>query len=278
MSLQICSLNSGSNGNCYYIGNSSEAVLIDAGLSARETERRMKLRGLSVEKVKAIFVSHEHADHISGVPGLSKKHQLSVYITGQTLRNSNIPIEEHLVNDFRHAQPIVIGSLKITPFKKSHDAADPHSFVVSGNSTNVGIITDIGFACKRVLKYFSQCHAAFLESNYCDEMLRNGSYPYHLQERIRGDEGHLSNAQALELFQHYKSPELQLLILSHLSKNNNKPELVERIFSSHAGNTKIVIASRYEAGEVFNLDKKAILKPTFMKNRKSPDKQQLSLF
>ncbi|HMU59479.1 MAG TPA: MBL fold metallo-hydrolase [Chitinophagaceae bacterium] len=278
MSLQICSLNSGSNGNCYYIGNSSEAVLIDAGLSARETERRMKLRGLSVEKVKAIFVSHEHADHISGVPGLSKKHQLSVYITGQTLRNSNIPIEEHLVNDFRHAQPIVIGSLKITPFKKSHDAADPHSFVVSGNSTNVGIITDIGFACKRVLKYFSQCHAAFLESNYCDEMLRNGSYPYHLQERIRGDEGHLSNAQALELFQHYKSPELQLLILSHLSKNNNKPELVERIFSSHAGNTKIVIASRYEAGEVFNLEKKAILKPTFMKNRKSPDKQQLSLF
>ena len=278
MSLQICSLNSGSNGNCYYIGNSSEAVLIDAGLSARETERRMKLRGLSVEKVKAIFVSHEHADHISGVPGLSKKHQLSVYITGQTLRNSNIPIEEHLVNDFRHAQPIVIGSLQITPFKKSHDAADPHSFVVSGNSTNVGIITDIGFACKRVLKYFSQCHAAFLESNYCDEMLRNGPYPYHLQERIRGDEGHLSNAQALELFQHYKSPELQLLILSHLSKNNNKPELVERIFSSHAGNTKIVIASRYEAGEVFNLDKKAILKPTFMKNRKSPDKQQLSLF
>ncbi len=278
MSLQICSLNSGSNGNCYYIGNSSEAVLIDAGLSARETERRMKLRGLSVEKVKAIFVSHEHADHISGVPGLSKKHQLSVYITGQTLRNSNIPIEEHLVNDFRHAQPIVIGSLKITPFKKSHDAADPHSFVVSGNSTNVGIITDIGFACKRVLKYFSQCHAAFLESNYCDEMLRNGPYPYHLQERIRGDEGHLSNAQALELFQHYKSPELQLLILSHLSKNNNKPELVERIFSSHAGNTKIVIASRYEAGEVFNLEKKAILKPTFMKNRKSPDKQQLSLF
>ncbi|HMT74541.1 MAG TPA: MBL fold metallo-hydrolase [Chitinophagaceae bacterium] len=278
MSLQICSLNSGSNGNCYYIGNSSEAVLIDAGLSARETERRMKLRGLSVEKVKAIFVSHEHADHISGVPGLSKKHQLSVYITGQTLRNSNIPIEEHLVNDFRHAQPIVIGSLKITPFKKSHDAADPHSFVVSGNGTNVGVITDIGFACKRVLKYFSQCHAAFLESNYCDEMLRNGSYPYHLQERIRGDEGHLSNAQALELFQHYKSPELQLLILSHLSKNNNKPELVERIFSSHAGNTKIVIASRYEAGEVFNLEKKAILKPTFMKNRKSPDKQQLSLF
>ncbi len=278
MSLQICSLNSGSNGNCYYIGNSSEAVLIDAGLSARETERRMKLRGLAVEKVKAIFVSHEHADHVSGVPGLSKKHQLSVYITAQTLRNSNIPIEEHLVNNFRHAQPIVVGSLQITPFKKSHDAADPHSFVVSDNGTNVGVITDIGFACKRVLKYFSQCHAAFLESNYCDEMLRNGSYPYHLQERIRGDEGHLSNAQALELFQHYKSPELQLLILSHLSKNNNKPELVERIFSAHAGNTKIVIASRYEAGEVFNLEKNINQKSSLLKKSKSTNKQQLSLF
>jgi len=278
MSLQICSLNSGSNGNCYYIGNSSEAVLIDAGLSARETERRMKLRGLSVEKVKAIFVSHEHADHISGVPGLSKKHQLSVYITGQTLRNSNIPIEEHLVNDFRHAQPIVIGSLKITPFKKSHDAADPHSFVVSGNSTNVGIITGIGFACKRVLKYFSQCHAAFLESNYCDEMLRNGSYPYHLQERIRGDEGHLSNAQALELFQHYKSPELQLLILSHLSKNNNKPELVEKLFTPYAGDTKIIVASRYEAGQVFSIENTITQETRPKKFKKEKNQQQLSLF
>ena len=278
MSLQICSLNSGSNGNCYYIGNSREAVLIDAGLSVRETERRMKLRELSVEKVKAIFVTHEHADHISGVPGLSKKYQLPVYITEQTFRNSNIPLAEHLVYGFNHAKPVSVGTLQITPFKKSHDAADPYSFLVSGNGVNVGVITDIGYACKRVLKYFGQCHAAFLESNYCDEMLRKGSYPFHLQERIRGDEGHLSNAQALELFQHYKSPELQLLILSHLSKNNNKPELVEKLFTPYAGDTKITVASRYEAGQVFSIENTITQETRPKKFKKEKNQQQLSLF
>lgn len=278
MSLQICSLNSGSNGNCYYIGNSREAVLIDAGLSVRETERRMKLRELSVEKVKAIFVTHEHADHISGVPGLSKKYQLPVYITEQTFRNSNIPLAEHLVYGFNHAKPVSVGTLQITPFKKSHDAADPFSFLVSGNGVNVGVITDIGYACKRVLKYFGLCHAAFLESNYCDEMLRKGSYPFHLQERIRGDEGHLSNAQALELFQHYKSPELQLLILSHLSKNNNKPELVEKLFTPYAGDTKIIVASRYEAGQVFSIENTIAQKTRPKKFKKEKNQQQLSLF
>ena len=278
MSLQICSLNSGSNGNCYYIGNSREAVLIDAGLSVRETERRMKLRELSVEKVKAIFVTHEHADHISGVPGLSKKYQLPVYITEQTFRNSNIPLAEHLVYGFNHAKPVSVGTLQITPFKKSHDAADPYSFLVSGNGINVGVITDIGYACKRVLKYFGQCHAAFLESNYCDEMLRKGSYPFHLQERIRGDEGHLSNAQALELFQHYKSPELQLLILSHLSKSNNKPELVEKLFTPYAGDTKITVASRYEAGQVFSIENTITQETRPKKFKKEKNQQQLSLF
>ena len=278
MSLQICSLNSGSNGNCYYIGNSREAVLIDAGLSVRETERRMKLRELSVEKVKAIFVTHEHADHISGVPGLSKKYQLPVYITEQTFRNSNIPLAEHLVYGFNHAKPVSVGTLQITPFKKSHDAADPYSFLVSGHGVNVGVITDIGYACKRVLKYFGLCHAAFLESNYCDEMLRKGSYPFHLQERIRGDEGHLSNAQALELFQHYKSPELQLLILSHLSKNNNKPELVEKLFTPYAGDTKITVASRYEAGQVFSIENTLTQETRPKKFKKEKNQQQLSLF
>lgn len=253
MSLFIASLNSGSNANCYYVGNDQEALLVDAGLSCRETERRMKQLGLSLQKVKALFVSHEHADHISGVPGLSKKYQLPVYITEDTRRNSSIPVEAHLLRDFRHAKAVEIGSLSVIPFRKSHDAADPHSFMISGHGINVGVITDIGYACKRVLKYFSQCHAAFLEANYCEAMLENGNYPYHLQQRIRGDQGHLSNAQALELFQHYRSKDLQLLILSHLSKNNNKPELVEKLFAPHANPTRIVIASRYTASEVFEV-------------------------
>ena len=278
MSLFISSLNSGSNANCYYIGNNKEAVLIDAGLSCRETERRMKQLGLSIGIVKAIFVSHEHSDHITGVPGISKKYRLPVYITGATLANSNIPIEPQLVNDFKKNKPVKIGDLLVTPFRKSHDAADPHSFIVSGHGISIGIITDIGYACKQVIKYFGQCQAAFLESNYCTEMLANGNYPWHLQQRISSDEGHLSNAQALELFTNYRGTDLRLLILSHLSKNNNNPELVKSLFKKQAGNTEIVVASRYTASPVFRIEGNANPVPLRTKSRKLPDERQLSLF
>lgn len=254
MPLQIASLNSGSNANCYYIGNSQEAILVDAGLSCRETERRMAKLGLAISRVKAIFISHEHADHISGLPGLARKYGFTVFITQATLRHAKLPLETSQTAHFRHAKPVKIGDLEILPFRKSHDAADPHSFLVSGHGIRVGVITDIGYACKQVLKYFSQCHAVFLEANYCEDMLEKGSYPYHLKQRIRGDEGHLSNRQAAELFSNYRSPELKLLILSHLSKNNNKPELVEKLFSPLAGNTDIVIASRYEPTKVFQFE------------------------
>jgi phosphoribosyl 1,2-cyclic phosphodiesterase len=277
MSLFISSLNSGSNANCYYVGNQHEAVLIDAGLSCRETERRMRNLELSFEKIKAIFVTHEHSDHITGLAGLSKKYRLPVYITGGTLSGCPVPVQPELVYSFQKNKTIRIGGLSILPFQKSHDAADPHSFMVSGNGVNIGIITDIGYACKQVIKYFGQCHAVFLESNYCDDMLRTGHYPYYLKKRISGDEGHLSNAQALELFRHYRGPELQLLILSHLSKNNNKPELVESLFTPHASTTKIIVASRYEASPVFCIENKnGVIGP--VKQKRKAHENQLSLF
>lgn len=278
MSLFIASLNSGSNGNSYYIGNTNEAVLIDAGLSCRETERRMKKLGLLMDSIKALFISHEHSDHITGMAGIGKKYQLPVYITKETKGNSRLPMEPQQVHSFIHAKPVKVGSLIITPFQKSHDAADPHSFMITGQGINIGVITDIGYACKRVIKYFSQCQAVFLESNYCPDMLANGSYPYHLQKRISSDEGHLSNQQALELFQHYKSPDLRLLILSHLSKNNNNPELVKKIFTPHAGDTKIVVASRYEASPVFCIEGKKVVTLTRNKRTQFVDKRQLTLF
>lgn len=278
MSINICSLNSGSNANCYYIGNSNEAVLIDAGLSCRETDRRMKQLDLSMDKVKALFISHEHTDHITGMSGISKKYQLPVYITGDTMQNSNMPVEKKLIRSFKHAKTVTVGNLIVTPFRKSHDAADPHSFMVSGHGVNVGIITDIGYPCRRVIKYFSQCHAVFLESNYCDNMLANGSYPYHLKKRISGDEGHLSNAQALELFQQYRSADLRLLILSHLSKNNNTPKLVEQLFTPHADGTEIFVASRYEASPVFRIEGNAVSMVKKIKRPVVKDKRQLSLF
>jgi phosphoribosyl 1,2-cyclic phosphodiesterase len=254
MSLHICSLNSGSNANCYYIGNNTEAVLVDAGLSCRETERRMKKAALNIEKIKAIFISHEHSDHITGLPALSKKYRLPVYITYATMFNSKLPIMPELVKTFIANIPITIGELTITPFAKWHDASDPHSFIVSGNGINVGVITDIGHACKEVTRYFKQCHAAFLESNYCEEMLEKGSYPIYLKNRIRSKGGHLSNTQALELFIKHRPPQLKHLILSHLSKNNNDPTLVNRLFTENAGKVTITVASRYAATPVFTIE------------------------
>ena len=274
MSLFIASLNSGSNGNCYYIGNNSEAVLIDAGISCRETEKRMKKLNLPMQNVKAIFISHEHSDHITGVPGLSKKYQLPVYITTSTLASSGIPIEKNLVQSFYTDQPVNIGRLSVVGFSKFHDASDPHSFIISEKNITVGVFTDIGHACKEVIKNFKQCHAAFLESNYCEEMLANGNYPEFLKKRISGDNGHLSNAQALELFVKYRDKQLSHLILSHLSKNNNSTSLVKNIFEEHAGNTKIIVAGRYKETEVFCIDK---ITQTTKRNKKTSE-LQLSLF
>ena len=278
MSLQIASLNSGSNANCYYIGNSNEAVLIDAGLSCRETEKRMKRLGLDISLVKAIFISHEHDDHIAGLPVLSKKYRLPVYITNPTLNNCRFEIHQDRIYSFIHTQPVSIGELSILPFSKSHDANDPHSFIVSGNSINIGVITDIGYACKHVVKHFKLCDAVFLESNYCEQMLENGSYPLHLKRRISGRKGHLSNDQALELFLDHKPKNLQLIILSNLSQNNNHPDVVSKMFSQHANGIKVVIASRYKETELFSIERNDTYRVVKTIKRLKDNKAQLSLF
>ncbi len=251
MSLFITSLNSGSNGNCYYIGNADEAVLIDAGISCRETEKRMKRLELDIKKVKAIFISHEHGDHICGVETLANKHQLPVYITPATLTNGRLRISQHLVHSFTTYQPVQIGALSVLAFPKLHDAIDPHSFVVSGGGINVGVFTDIGTPCKHVTDNFSKCHIAFLEANYDEDMLQNGRYPVHLKRRISGDNGHLSNRQALDLFIQYRSEFMTMLYLSHLSKDNNAPHLALEMFAPHAGDTDVVVASRYKETPVY---------------------------
>ena len=276
MSLQISSINSGSNGNCYYIGNDKEAVLIDAGISCRETEKRMKKIGLSMDLVKAIFVSHEHSDHITGIPGISKKYQLPVYITGPTLAAANIPVEKHLVNSFEAFKPVEIGGLSITAFPKFHDASNPYSFMVSQNGINIGIFTDIGTVCKNLVSHFKKCHAAFLESNYCEQMLANGNYPIYLKKRISGENGHLSNNQALELFLKNKNKHLSHLILSHLSKNNNSMKLVEDLFTPHASGTKIIVASRYKETSVYTIGETT--QNIIPKKNSTRNQAQLSLF
>jgi phosphoribosyl 1,2-cyclic phosphodiesterase len=256
MALFIASLNSGSNGNCYYVGNKKEAVLIDAGISCRELEKRMSNLELPLENVKAVFISHEHSDHINGLATLTKKFKLPVYITQPTLRHSGIRLPKGLHFTFTDNEPVTIGELAVTPFSKYHDASDPFSFMIEHDGIKVGVMTDIGEACHRVIHYFKQCHACFLESNYDEQMLDEGRYPLRLKKRIRGGKGHLSNTQALELFKKHRPDFMSHLLLSHLSKNNNHPDVVMNLFSKHAGKTFITVASRYAESELYTITKK----------------------
>ena len=251
MSIYIASLNSGSNGNCYYLANEEDAILVDVGLNCRETEKRMARLGLSMDKVRAIFISHEHSDHICGLPVIARKYQLPVYITPETRLGGRLSLQDELVRSFNAHECINIGELVVTAFPKLHDASEPHSFIVSCRDVTVGVFTDIGFPCENLIRYFRKCNAAFLEANYDDEMLDNGRYPYFLKKRIRGGQGHLSNRQALELFTSCRTSNMSHLILSHLSRDNNSPDLVFELFKDSAGQTEIVIASRDRETEIY---------------------------
>jgi len=253
MSLYLCSLNSGSNGNCYYIGNEQEAVFIDAGINCRETERRMQRAGLSLETVKGIFISHEHSDHTRGVEVLSRKHGIPVFLSSSTMLKSMLWIEPELLRIFSANEGFQIGGLRVNTFPKRHDGIDPHSFTVSCNGITAGIFTDIGEPCENLVRHFSACHAAFLESNYDETMLEQGRYPIHLKKRIKGGNGHLSNIQALDLFIKHRASFLRLLVLSHLSEQNNHPDIVRRLFEPHADGTNVEIASRYTESRVFKV-------------------------
>ncbi|MEX1202825.1 MAG: MBL fold metallo-hydrolase [Ferruginibacter sp.] len=253
MAVEIASINSGSNGNCYYIGNQQEAVLIDVGLSCKEIEKRMASLGLNMCKVKAIFISHEHSDHIKGLSVLSAKYNLPVYISKSTYDHCKIDIEPARLFWINAKKKIKVGNITIRAFVKIHDAADPHSFVVVAGAIKVGVFTDVGKPCAELIRHFSTCHAAFLEANYDETMLENGSYPSHLKNRIRGGLGHLSNTEALKLFVEHRPAFMSHLFLSHLSKNNNDPVLLQQLFAPNAGNTAVMVASRHMASPLIQL-------------------------
>jgi len=206
----------------------------------------MQRSGLAIEKLKAIFISHEHGDHIRGLETLSSRYRLPVYITPDTLRHSRLRLNEQLICTFTDRQPLSLGNFVITPFIKHHDAAEPYSFLIESNEIRIGVFTDIGQVCDQLRFFFGQCHAAFLETNYDEDMLQKGRYPWHLKNRIRGGKGHLSNTQALNLFLTHRSDYLSHLFLSHLSADNNDPDLVRSLFRSQGGHTHIEVASRYQ--------------------------------
>jgi len=206
-----------------------------------------------MSKVKAVFISHEHSDHIKGVKVLAKKYALPVYITSLTHSSSGLFIAGELLRTFNAYSPVKVGGLEITAFPKLHDCAEPHSFVVSGNGVNIGVFTDIGRVCHHVINNFKICNAVFLETNYDEEMLEEGNYPFYLKKRIRGGHGHLSNKEALELFNNHKTDMMTHVFLSHLSRDNNHPSLVHDLFTRSAGNVKVVVATRDEETALYHI-------------------------
>jgi phosphoribosyl 1,2-cyclic phosphodiesterase len=273
MNLFYASINSGSNGNCYYVGNENNAVLVDAGIHLREIEKRMQRIRLDLNKVRAVFVTHEHSDHIRGLSSLASKYNIPVYLTQGTFRKLSDDLKKVTYRYILDENPIIIEDLLIHPFKKIHDAAAPVSFVVEFQKTKVGVITDIGRACENVIKHFGKCHASFLEANYDRNMLLNGRYPAQLKERIMGGEGHISNHEALDLFLNHRGNHLSHLILSHLSEENNDSEEVYNLFWPHANGVRINVASRYSESKLYVINKKK--KPVAEEIKETP---QLALF
>ncbi len=251
--LEICAIASGSNGNCYYIGNKNDAILIDAGISRKKILERMEKKGLDPKKIRAIIISHEHTDHMRGVRVLAKNIDVPVFMTPDSWKNSWGPNRPDKVSYFSPGDVLEIGSFKIHSFLKNHDAAEPCSFRLEYKGKNVGVFTDIGSVCDNVKSHFAECQAVFLESNYDEEMLWKGTYPIHLKERVASDYGHLSNMQAYELLSEFKHPKLKMVFLSHLSQENNSPEIAMNTFKALANELIINVTNRYDAGDVFEL-------------------------
>jgi len=251
--VQICAIASGSNGNCYYIGNEKEAVLIDAGISRRQILKRMKMKRLDIRKVKAVFITHEHSDHMRGVRVLADTHNMPVYFTGDTFRNTREQHRPGSVKLFEAGESVEIGGLKVHSFSKNHDAADPVSFRVCADGVSVGVFTDIGTPCDNVKEHLNNCDVAFLETNYDDDMLWDGPYPYPLKVRVTSDMGHMSNDQAVELVNSLTGSRLKHIFLSHISADNNRVEFALDAFREIGKDINVIATSRYAPTDVLEL-------------------------
>lgn len=249
--LEICAIASGSNGNCYYIGNEKDAVLIDAGLSTKQILLRMRERNLNPLKIKAVFITHEHSDHLSGARVFAKKMHVPVYMTSKTYYGAYRNQRPDYPKFFNPGDIIDVGEFSIHSFLKNHDATEPCSFRVQYKNKSIGVFTDIGEPCDNVKSHLQMCDGLFLETNYDEKMLWEGSYPYFLKQRVSSGVGHLSNMQALELLQNHANENLKCVFLSHISKENNSPEIAHQSMHSLISKFDVKVTSRNEAGEVY---------------------------
>ena len=228
--MRICSIASGSSGNCIYVGSDATHLLVDVGISGKRTEAGLKELDLSMRDIDGVFITHEHADHVAGLGVLGRKYNMPIYATKSTIeaikRNSSLgEIPEELFMPVSADEKIIIKDLVCNPMKISHDAAEPVAYRISHGKKKVGIITDLGTYDDYTVESLKGMDALLLEANHDVNMLQVGPYPYHLKKRILGERGHLSNEMAGQLLCSLLHEKLQAVILGHLSKDNNLPEL-----------------------------------------------------
>lgn len=220
-------LASGSKGNCLLVEGAAGALLIDAGLSAKETLRRLTAAGRSPNLIQAILVTHEHGDHIGGVEVLSRRLGIPVHATEKTvwdfIENRCRSKNSLTTCTCTYEETFSVGDFRIEPFKTSHDALEPCGFIVRENGAVLGVCTDTGIVNDRMTEKLLRCDGVILESNHCPVMLKEGPYPESLKRRIRSDQGHLSNTAAAECLCHLAG-NVPTIVLAHLSEINNTPE------------------------------------------------------
>lgn len=255
--MEVCALASGSSGNCFYVGSESAGVLVDAGISAKQIIERFARVGGSPEKIKAIFITHEHSDHIRGCDVLARKLNIPIFATKATAQSCFLCSKSKLVNFIAANSSFNLAGLKIESFSKSHSAADPVSFNIY-EKRKVSVVTDAGYVCKNIRSHVQSCNLLFIESNHDESMLESGSYPVFLKNWIMGDEGHLSNLQAANCVAEHASKQLSRVILSHLSKVNNTPELALKTFldvfkKKGVSSIEVNVSVREEPTKIFRI-------------------------
>jgi len=219
-------LGSGSKGNSVYIEGEEGAILIDAGFSGKEIEARLRGIDRSLDTVKAIFLTHEHDDHIAGAGVISRKRKIPLFANLGTFLGGEKRIgKPHRFQEFATGDAVACHGLQVRSFRISHDTADPVGFVISDGRQRLGYCTDSGKVTHLMLQRLRGCEALIVEFNHNLEMLRNGPYPLPLQQRVRSNTGHLSNEQGAECLAELFGEHLQIVVLAHLSETNNTPDL-----------------------------------------------------
>ena len=228
--MKLCSIASGSSGNCIYVGSDDTNILIDVGISKKRIEEGLSEIGIACESLDAILITHEHSDHIQGLGVFSRKYKVPVYATAGTIRGienyKNLgKMPEGLLHVIKVDETFSIGNLEVHPFSISHDALEPSGFRVEQDGKTIAVATDLGIYNEYTVENLKDVNALVLEANHDIHMLEVGPYPYPLKRRVMGDQGHLSNELSGRLLCDILHDKLLCVMLGHLSKDNNYENL-----------------------------------------------------